>query len=414
MLLGDNTGVYTTIFILAPNMASGGPSVEFLQRLLHVTPLGSWRHQLLQTLSAWNPKDGLVIDTDIDGQMSGCLLCHTFGTHVVGTYNTETLFVCEGHTKSDMQKALWVDLDVTFPTEDGHGVITIGNHIVQEYEDEHIPNRNPLSFNPNVFFKRSRSTCNWGKEHKGSKYPYATIHLLLGALFPDERYELGSRQLAWITHADSAFLNAHKEAFYENAKDWANMMFAQTQWMQTLVNGEYHSDTNARTQHIRLCDELKKEGLVDVNNRPATRNFSSIPPEWKRLCNTQGTNAPRYCDPEFEGTQERDWWNRGVLPLWNKICQEMGWCGASGKLGALSDTYHSIAGSAKAPLKKKGTLSHAYIFGSTVRYTIHADGMELFDPNRKGDEGPNRLGIGGRGDPTDVVVVSSNKRQKVE
>ncbi len=78
----------------------------------------SWRHDIAAQ----------VVNPDIDGLLSACLLHHLKGWPVVGFYDTQRLLIDSTHQLPlDLQRTVWVDVDMCWP-----GARSLSQHVVMD------------------------------------------------------------------------------------------------------------------------------------------------------------------------------------------------------------------------------------------------------------------------------------------
>lgn len=162
----------------------------------------AWRHETTQQ----------VVNPDIDGLLTACLLHHLKGWPVVGFYDTQRLLLDPAvAVPLDLRSVVWVDVDMCWP-----GAGSLSQHVVLDVPGDlaHV-GAYRTTVNPSLLRLHSR------RGNYRDKYPFGTFqwawwlagHKLL--LDPHDRVMNG---LAWM--ADGGF-DSVRGVWRENCLDWA-------------------------------------------------------------------------------------------------------------------------------------------------------------------------------------------------
>lgn len=136
------------------------------------------------------------------------------GWNIVGTYNGSILALWEAVEDVGWEKVVFLDLEILRSK-----ARSIGNHMLAAHAEhaQELSKNFPNCANPNMW----RGLNAWNSF--GSKYPFATLPMLLAARI-SKGTDLGEMR-AWLSlmlQADSTFTNA---AMYQaNALDWLKVM----------------------------------------------------------------------------------------------------------------------------------------------------------------------------------------------
>lgn len=197
---------------------------------------------MLKEILLQHPK--IIINSDIDGLLSGLLLHHYLGCEVVGFSNSWDAVWIDKARLSSIYEGTYIDLYVADPN-----VLSIEQHIIA-VNDEHLGllKANPNKINPNL--ERDRIFTN-GRSYQ-LKYPFGTFHYLCAILESEgvdidldlDRSRNGFSLGDFITRADDALFNSHNQ-YRANAWDW---------WEWLLVRSSNGRMTNRFIEFIRRFD----------------------------------------------------------------------------------------------------------------------------------------------------------------
>lgn len=153
-----------------------------------------------------------VVNPDIDGLLTACLLHHLKGWPIVGLYDTQRLFVDAEHKLPfDLQTVAWVDVDMCWP-----GARSFSQHVVLDRPTDrwHVAAYSE-TVNPSLLRGHARTYRN------RNKYPFGTFQWawwLAGLrIAPDPLDDLLTG-LAWMP--DGGFVSV-REVWRLNCLQWA-------------------------------------------------------------------------------------------------------------------------------------------------------------------------------------------------
>ncbi len=172
----------------------------------------------LKDLFQQNPN--IIINTDIDGILSGVILVKYLGCKIVGFTNSkDTVWLADGY--DDLYKHVYIDMFVTEPK-----ALCVDQHVVavnEEHQKEII--QSSTKFSPQI--DGNRIFSDWGFKYK---YPFGTVQYLIANLesegikvvlpplnnpIPNSSITIGDL----IHRADDA-MKSTMYAYKENATKW--------------------------------------------------------------------------------------------------------------------------------------------------------------------------------------------------
>jgi len=238
----------------------------------------SWIQGLESVLShTENGRHEVIISPDVDGLLSAAVLAFHRPVHIIGAYTTTHLLLGKGVTKRQAANALWLDHDVSEP-----GVRCVGQHLVLLDEKDSLPRREPVSFNPNIWYPQA-----WDKSFRGSsgkkrdKYPFGTAHFLASALGLSAKFT-SPAQLALFAHADGTWRTVVD--YFANAEIWQSLMFPDDPLIEKLMDG-YQSQPKHLEAHSQLIKILLDSGIKSQPSR--SPKAALLPPELRELTGKQ-------------------------------------------------------------------------------------------------------------------------------
>ena len=199
----------------------------------------------------------IIINTDIDGILSGIILVKYCGCKIVGFTNSkDSVWLADGY--DDLFKHIYIDMFVT-----DENTICIDQHVVA-LTDEHMTSiRNsgtkfsPQSDDPNNL----RTFTSWGFKNK---YPFGTTQYIIAQLEqegviidfnPNTRIENSKITIGDLIHRADDAMKTSLYAYKNNADNW-------WRWLENKApNGSIKKLTDYLDAIITKCDEC-------VNNRP--------------------------------------------------------------------------------------------------------------------------------------------------
>lgn len=232
----------------------------------------NWRSDLLRVLDQWaNQSSGVVLSADVDGLVSCALLAQRYPVQVIGVYTTTHLVLLDGASESDAADALWLDHDVSQP-----GIKCVGQHLVHHKPTDHLPLREPDSFNPNVWQRQSWADSFSGRSgRRRDKYPYGTCHFLAHAFGVDPGSD-DSELAALLAHADGTWRTVVD--YQANADIWYELMFRGNNFLQHLRDNWAASPAHLQT-HSEVVAILNSLG---VSKTPSRAKIAALLPEQLR------------------------------------------------------------------------------------------------------------------------------------
>lgn len=206
-------------------------------------------------------KKKIVINSDIDGILSGLMLQEFLECEVVGFSNSaDKLWISENQYEY-RKEFVFIDMFVA-----SENLACIDQHIVS-FNEEHNKQlaSNPQKINPNII----RGRYFFPQNSYYSKYPFGTVHFIIAELERNnidlsrlslfkESHELHPIDL--FLRADDALLTSVKN-YPQNAKDWWNWLLkysAQGSTTQQFINYTY-SGLNAEHNKRSVTQKLKGE-----------------------------------------------------------------------------------------------------------------------------------------------------------
>lgn len=203
-----------------------------------------------------------VINTDIDGLMTGALLHHLKGWPVVGFFDTETLWLAEdAAVPLDLERTAWVDIDMCWP-----GTRSLSQHVITiDSKSAHAVDAHASTVNPNLFVG-----CHAGAtEVYQRKYPFGTFQWaawIAGSPAPPHLDEALLTGLAWMP--DGGFQSVNHPSWRSNCLSWAT---------STLAESLLSPLAQAGTQSAGSLVEAAAHRLAAAGRLPATwRNWQYV------------------------------------------------------------------------------------------------------------------------------------------
>lgn len=163
----------------------------------------------------------LIINSDLDGILSGLLLKKYLNCNIVGFSNSEKEIWIHADYKESLNAISFVDLFVANPN-----LVSIDQHIIAANEQHHLEiSKNNKKINPNII----NSRFHFPSSSYRSKYPFGTVHFLI-ALLEREGINLGDLKLNHtiqgiqfidlILRADDTMKTSIYSSYTENAAEW--------------------------------------------------------------------------------------------------------------------------------------------------------------------------------------------------
>ena len=232
----------------------------------------------LKELFQQNPN--IIINTDIDGILSGVILVKYLGCKIVGFTNSkDTVWLADGY--DDLYKHVYIDMFVTEPK-----ALCLDQHIVavnDEHQKEII--KSATKFSPQI--DGNRIFTDWGFKYK---YPFGTVQYLIAVLeseglkidLPplDNPVPNSSIKIGDLIHRADDAMKSTLYAYKENAVKWWKWLKEQSGDAKVIndlidyldaIPGEVEPDESKRNS-----DEYKKklEKHVDAIKASTKKYFS--------------------------------------------------------------------------------------------------------------------------------------------
>jgi hypothetical protein len=219
--------------------------------------LTDWRAECRSVIDAWADRSSFIIASpDVDGLLTTAVISEHYPAEVVGVYTGQHLVLFEGVGLNEAKEALWVDLDVSFP-----GVSCLGQHLIHHRPTNLLPNREPASWNPNVWLRQSWAHSFAGMSgKKRDKFPFATVHFVAEALGTDCT---SPGLLSAMAHADGAWFAL--KCYSTNAHIWQKAMFENSAMVEIMMN--YSSCAEYHATHAEFVVGLREHGIKKQQSR---------------------------------------------------------------------------------------------------------------------------------------------------
>lgn len=163
----------------------------------------------------------IIINTDLDGLISGLILKEYLDCRVIGFSNSAEKFWLNKQSVNDFKDACFVDMYVADPD-----TIVIDQHIISVNDEHHgVLSGNPNKINPNLLNKR----CFLPNQSYYKKYPFGTVHFIVALLegkgvdltgLDLDRTEEGLSFIDLILRSDDAMNTTINSNYEANANEW--------------------------------------------------------------------------------------------------------------------------------------------------------------------------------------------------
>lgn len=232
---------------------------------------------LLTSLFKENPN--IIINTDIDGILSGVILCHYCGCKVAGFSNSkETVWLRDG--MASVYEPVYIDMFV--PRSD---VWCIDQHIIA-VNDKHHDSYVAVGTKINPQLDRHRIFQKWDYTYK---YPFGAVHYIITMLekegitveYPnlltvvDEA--LGIRLGDLLLRADDALKTTLNSNYINNAKDWWTWLYEQSNKaasVKQMIDFLYNNTDPSKADIIKA--NTKKYLNNNFQSRTSDGGFNNI------------------------------------------------------------------------------------------------------------------------------------------
>ena len=172
----------------------------------------------------------IIINTDLDGLISGLILKKYLNCRVIGFSNSAEKFWLDEQSVGDFKDACFVDMYVANPD-----TLAIDQHIISVNEEHHnLLSQNPNKINPNLMNQR----CFLPNNSYYNKYPFGTIHFIIALLeeagidLTDLNLQEVAQNLSFmdlILRSDDAMKTTIDSNYMQNASEW-------WEWLKNISN----------------------------------------------------------------------------------------------------------------------------------------------------------------------------------
>lgn len=200
----------------------------------------------------------IIINTDLDGIISGLFLQHYLNCKIVGFSNSaQNIWLQTNFT--NFKDVCFIDMFVANPD-----VICLDQHIVSVNKKHHnILKNNPKKINPNLLNER----CFLPDLSYYKKYPFGTIHFIL-ALLERENYDLSKLNIFKTVHnlqfidlilrADDTMNTTINSRYVENANDWWKWLQELSKQGKTILKFKNYLDKNTKGSSVNIKNSIEK------------------------------------------------------------------------------------------------------------------------------------------------------------
>jgi len=230
----------------------------------------------------------IIINSDIDGVLSGLILTNYANCEVVGFSNSDNTVWIDNSKANSIYNAVYIDMFVA-----DNNVKCIDQHIVSVNEQHHrILNANQNKLNPNFDNPRFHLPNN----SYYNKYPFGTIHYLIAVLESEGvrvdlnfMYPVG--QLYFIDlllRADDAMKTTVDSNYMANASSW---------WQWLMQKSGNARSINTMRQYLNTLNGIRvssiKQTTTSILTNPATFGCSSPDGGYKSIIDNRGKLLPK-------------------------------------------------------------------------------------------------------------------------
>lgn len=255
----------------------------------------------LKDLFEENPN--IVVNTDIDGILSGLLLVKHLKCNIVGFSNSyDTVWLDDDH--NDLYKHVYIDMFVTDPR-----ALCLDQHVVA-VNDDHMKKitESGTKFSPQI--DGNRIFTSDGFKYK---YPFGTVQYLIAALesegikitLPDLYAPVPNSKILvgdLIHRADDA-MNSTLYSYIKNAMNWWKWLKTKSKDAKAIIDLIDYLDAIRKDVGIAASkkDEKMKERVADIKKRTKDyfkENFSCTHGDggFKNIVDTSGNLEQHFSD----------------------------------------------------------------------------------------------------------------------
>ncbi len=198
----------------------------------------------------------IIINTDLDGIISGLLLKKYLNCKVVGFSNSaESIWLQSDFT--NFKDACFIDMFVVNPE-----IVCLDQHIISVNEKHHDKLRNnPKKINPNLLNTR----CFLPDDSYYKKYPFGTVHFII-ALLEREGFDLTDFDLFksmndlqfidLILRADDTMNTTINSRYIENANEWWIWLQKFSKQGKTIIKLKGYLDKTSKNTSINIKNKI--------------------------------------------------------------------------------------------------------------------------------------------------------------
>lgn len=201
----------------------------------------------------------IIINTDIDGVLSGLLLKHYCDCEIVGFSNSANKVWINPKKINSIYDAVYIDMFVADPS-----VVCIDQHIIGQHaaHNQHIA-MNSNKINPNLLLNRSHTPTATYR----NKYALGTVHFIISLLEKagvEVKLDLekvvtpGITLADLILRADDAMHTTVATSFKENADTWWSWLFHYSRKGSTTESFIKYLEATSTQKAIQLKSQIAK------------------------------------------------------------------------------------------------------------------------------------------------------------
>ena len=198
----------------------------------------------------------IIINSDLDGLISGFLLEKYLNCEIVGFTNSEEKVWFNESCKTPYSEICFIDIFIANPD-----IITVDQHIISANEKHYtILKENKNKINPNLLNPRFHIP---GSSYR-NKYPFGTVHFLI-ALMEKEGFNLkelnlfkqfrGIQLIDLILRADDTMKTTVDSRYVENAAAW---------WQWLIDLSQNGTITLSFKKHLETLDAKKVSEIKET------------------------------------------------------------------------------------------------------------------------------------------------------
>lgn len=201
-------------------------------------------------------KQNVILSPDSDGLLCGLLMSNLFNWNIVGFYDGKVLILKKGLRARD---CIFLDMEIL-----RKDVRSLGQHMIlfnKNNEPDELKNL------PNCIQANKLRDYD-AKNNFKLKYPFASIHLLLGILGSKKKIEILQSAICPLLYTDGTFKNLFN--FPENCLSWLDFMRAENK-NNPLYNIFYNEHYTIHSLMFALREFFSKLKILNNNKRGADK-----------------------------------------------------------------------------------------------------------------------------------------------